>query len=203
MNGRAPNSSVTGFHSLVHRKARPNLWRDRAELSQSLNTSKRVTRSMLAAKAMVSKRATLSPVCPEGLARDASTANGVAMLLSVARSGYFLPGLICAICLISLATTSLGSGAYQSAPANFCPSASIHPRNALMVVAFFASWISLGTSSHVKVEMGYDFLPGALVMETRKSAGISLAVPAAASVTEARSALTKLPAAFLTSPDRK
>src|ERR1035438_9389281 len=85
MNGSAPNFSLTGFHSLVHRKAKPNLWRERAELLQSWNTSKTVTSSILAAKAIVSQRAIVSPVGPEVFAGNASTANGAAMLLSVAR----------------------------------------------------------------------------------------------------------------------
>ena len=38
--------------------------------------------------------------------------------------------------------------------------------------------------------------PGALVMETRKSSGMSFAAPAAAAVTPARSAFTNFPAAF-------
>ena len=47
---------------------------------------------------------------------------------------------------------------------------------------------------------GYAVLPGAFVMETRKSAGI-FGDEAAASVTASREAFTKLPAAFLTDPN--
>ena len=49
-----------------------------------------------------------------------------------------------------------------------------------MASRFVASWNFCGISSQVKLEIGYAVFPGALVMETRKSSGMSLAAPAAA-----------------------
>ncbi len=49
-----------------------------------------------------------------------------------------------------------------------------------------------GISSQVKLEIGYASLPGALVMETRKSAGMLL-TEAAAAVTLSRRSLHEVP----------
>src|ERR1700676_799430 len=92
------------------------------------------------------------------------------------------PYFTLAMALISLATTSLGSGAYVKAATIFCPSVSIQCRNPVMAFNLTGSLICSGMSSQVKVQIGYAFFPGASVMETRKSSGISLAAPAAAAV---------------------
>src|SRR5579859_8065568 len=56
-----------------------------------------------------------------------------------------------------------------------------------------------GISSQVKLLMGYAAFPGALVMETRKSSGMSF-TEAAAAVTDSRFAFTNWPAGFCTLP---
>ncbi len=56
------------------------------------------------------------------------------------------------------------------------------------------------SSSHVNEEIGYTPLPGALVIETRKSAGIWLAADVAAAVTDSTEALLNSPAMFWTDP---
>ena len=62
MNGKAPKSSVTGFHWEEVKNPHPNLWRDAAELTQSWCTSSTATTRMLAAKAKATQRAITSPV---------------------------------------------------------------------------------------------------------------------------------------------
>ena len=57
-----------------------------------------------------------------------------------------------------------------------------------------------GIKSQVKLDIGYAFSPGALVIETRKSSGMFCAAPAAAAVTESRSAFTKLASLILDRP---
>src|SRR5689334_22849810 len=96
----------------------------------------------------------------------------------------------------STATTSAGSFAYERGSAMDCPSVNIHCKNS--VIAFFlaGSWILDGINNHVKLEIGYASGPAAFVIDTRKSAGMSLDAAAAAAVTLARSAFTKLPDAF-------
>ena len=49
-------------------------------------------------------------------------------------------------------------------------------------------------------EIGYDWAPGAFVIDTRKSAGIFAAAAAAAAVVEAMDALTNWPSRFCTEP---
>lgn len=69
-----------------------------------------------------------------------------------------------------------------------------------MAFFFCESAILLEIKSHVKLEMGYAFPPGALVIETRKSSGIDFETSVAAAVTLDSSALTKFPDAFFTRP---
>ena len=59
-----------------------------------------------------------------------------------------------------------------------------------MTFSFVLSLNFSGIRSQVKLATGYAFSPGALVIETRKSSGIFWAAPAAAAVTESRSAFT-------------
>src|SRR5213078_65619 len=107
---------------------------------------------------------------------------------------------ISGIAFCSIATTSLGSLAYESASTMFCPSLSIHCRNSLSTFFFAWSWIFDGMSNHVKLEMGYASCRAASVIDTRKSAGIVFTAPAAAAVTLARSAFTGVPALLRTLP---
>ena len=53
---------------------------------------------------------------------------------------------------------------------------------------------------HVNDEIGYAPAPGALVIDTRKSAGMFAAAPAAAAVTDCSDARTNSPLAFCTDP---
>src|SRR5258706_9338693 len=87
------------------------------------------------------------------------------------------------IAFFSMATTSFGSFAKANASTIFWPSASIQCRNSVIAFFFIGSAILVGTSNQVKLEMGYAVFPAAFVTETRKSAGISFADPAAAAVT--------------------
>ena len=52
----------------------------------------------------------------------------------------------------------------------------------------------------MKEEIGYTPLPGAFVIETRKSGGIFPAASAAAAVTDETDAFTNSPAVFWTDP---
>src|SRR5579863_2352665 len=101
---------------------------------------------------------------------------------------------------LSFFTTSAGSGAYERASVIFCPSTNIHFRTLIIAERLAGFSIVLGISSQVKLEMGYAFLPGALVMDTRKSSGIVFAASAAAAVTLATLAFTKTPEEFFTRP---
>src|SRR2546425_11558554 len=91
----------------------------------------------------------------------------------------------------SLSTTSFGNFAYERFSAEPWPSVIAQLRNFFSASRFPASLNFSGISSQVKLEIGYAVLPGALVIDTRKSSGIVFTAPAAASVTLARSALTK------------
>src|ERR1035441_614019 len=99
----------------------------------------------------------------------------------------------------TFSTTFCGSGAELSWLVIFCPSLTIQSRKSAMIFPFFGSLAWTGIKSQVKLEMGYAVLPGAFVIETRKSAGI-FGDEAAASVTASSEAFTKLPAAFLIDP---
>src|SRR5271169_2351988 len=101
---------------------------------------------------------------------------------------------------VSFFTTSGGSGAYESASVIFCPSTNIHFRTPMIAERLAGSLIVLGISSQVKLEAGYAFLPGAFVMDTRKSSGMVFAASAAAAVTLATLAFTKAPEEFFTVP---
>src|SRR5690349_17974343 len=95
-------------------------------------------------------------------------------------------------------TTSFGSGAYLSSVAICWASGEIiHLRKSRMAFALAASGCSVCTSSQVKDEIGYASLPGALVMDTRKSVFLSNLALAAAAVTEASDGSTNSPAGFL------
>src|SRR6476659_9190711 len=88
-------------------------------------------------------------------------------------------------------TTSLGSDAYLSSVAIPCASGEIiHLRKSRMALALPASGMSGCTSSQVKDEIGYDSLPGALVIDTRKSVFWSNLALEAAAVTDASDAST-------------
>src|SRR5690242_4558975 len=91
-------------------------------------------------------------------------------------------------------TTSFGSGAYLSSVAICWASGEIiHLRKSRMAFALAASGCSVCTSSQVKDEIGYASLPGALVIETRKSVFLSNLALEAAAVTEASVASTNSP----------
>src|SRR5712691_751682 len=107
---------------------------------------------------------------------------------------------ICAIAFISLATTSFGSFAYDSASQDCWPSVIIHFRKSFTTSRFAPSVNFAGISSQVKLAIGYAAFPSGLVMETRKSSGMNFAVAAAAAETLAKSAFTKAPEEFLTFP---
>src|SRR5712675_3056313 len=61
---------------------------------------------------------------------------------------------ICAIAFISLATTSLGSFAYDRASQEFCPSVTIHFRKSFTTSRFAVSVNFAGISSQVKLAIG-------------------------------------------------
>ena len=99
----------------------------------------------------------------------------------------------------SFLTTLSGSGAYDSADVIFCPSVTIQFRKSARIFPCAGSFDCAGISSQVKLEIGYAFLPGASVIETRKSSGI-FGADAAAAVTPSSDAFKKTPAAFFTLP---
>jgi len=98
-----------------------------------------------------------------------------------------------------LCDNGLGQGgrrkAFRSCSA---PSFNIHFNKSVMAFFFAGSAILSGTRSHVKLEIGYESLPGALVMETRKSSGISLIAPAAAARDSSQAGLYENPGGFFT-----
>src|SRR5262245_30765682 len=98
----------------------------------------------------------------------------------------------------SIWTTLAGNGAYPSSLAYFWPSARAHLRKSSITFALSFSGGFSYSSSQVKDEIGYAFSPGAFVMETRKSGGMSVAAPAAAAVTVSGEAFTNIPEAFWT-----
>jgi len=111
------------------------------------------------------------------------TAHGHALLLHGPRGvGQFELALALA--------TALGLAA------SFWPSVRAHFMNSTMT----APWaLSLGASyrrSQVNDEIGYALSPGALVIDTRKSAGICFAAAAAAAVTVSVDAFTNFPFKF-------
>ena len=73
--------------------------------------------------------------------------------------------------------TSFGRGAYDSASAIDCPSASIHRRKSTIAFPFPASAMCAGTSSHVKLAIGYASVPAGFVIDTRTWAFETLDVP--------------------------
>src|SRR5215470_11648294 len=95
--------------------------------------------------------------------------------------------------------TLFGKGAYSSAVVMVWPLSTIQFRKSTNALCLPASVHSAGTSNQVKLLIGYASLPGALVMETRKSSGMSF-TEAAAAVTDSRLAFTKEPVAFCTLP---
>src|SRR6476661_10077996 len=96
-------------------------------------------------------------------------------------------------------TTSFGSGAYLSSVAIPCASGEIiHLRKSRIALALAASGMSGCTRSQVKDEIGYASLPGALVMDTRKSVFWSNLALESAAVTDASDASTNSPPVFLT-----
>src|SRR5438309_2464643 len=100
---------------------------------------------------------------------------------------------------LTLAATFSGSGAYESELVIFCPSVTTQFNRSDRVLPLLESFDCWGMSSQVKLEMGYASLPGAFVIETRKSAGI-FGAEAAAAVTPSNDALTNAPVRFLTLP---
>src|SRR5271165_3824047 len=97
-------------------------------------------------------------------------------------------------------TISRGNGAYPKAEHSFCPKLSIHLSSSRNASFFSAPLKSLGITHQVNVAIGYASLPSALVIETRKSAVISLAAALAAALTLAKFACTNSPALFRTAP---
>src|SRR5581483_5306706 len=108
--------------------------------------------------------------------------------------------LILASAAISSLTTSAGSGAYPRSAQYFWPSVNAHLTKSTIVFAIALSFGFSYSSSHVNDEIGYTPLPGAFVIDTRKSAGICFTASAAAAVTDSTDAFTSSPAAFLTVP---
>src|SRR5262249_44425798 len=157
-------------------------------------TSKTVTRTTVAANRNVIRRAISSPLRNrERNEREpvAGPAFGT-VVVDVATVVYWIE----VIAFNSFATTSLGSLAYSRSSVNFCPSVIAHFTKPFIASRLAASENFAGMSSQVNVEIGYAFFPGAFVMDTRKSSGIVFTAPTAASLTPARSAFTKTPAAF-------
>src|SRR6266403_2945426 len=148
---------------------------------------------MLAAAVNVSQYANASPARTR--CHKDRTGRAPDTTVEDAAIGYW----IFAITFCSFAMTAWGSAAYESAAVIFWPSVNIQARKSRIAFFLVASGILSGISSHVKLEIGYASLPGALVIDTRKSSGISLTLPAAA-VTLARLASTNAPAGFFTLP---
>src|SRR5260370_38212380 len=96
-------------------------------------------------------------------------------------------------CASSFSTTGWGIDPYERAPVYFWPSVSAHLRNFTTASPLALSFWVLYTNSQVNEEIGYESAPGASVIETRKSAGMLAAAPAAAAVTPARLAVIQLP----------
>ena len=71
-----------------------------------------------------------------------------------------------------------------------CPLSTIQKRKSFSIFPLLASAGLVGISNQVKLAMGYAFLPGGLVIEIRKSAGIF--TPSAAAVVLSKLALMKL-----------
>src|SRR5207253_2900631 len=88
----------------------------------------------------------------------------------------------------------------EEAPPEGRPPASIQARNFLIAAPFSASLMRAGTSSQVKLAMGYASAPAGSVIETRKSSGIFSAAAAAAAVTLSSVACTNFPLRLRTSP---
>src|SRR5947209_3502327 len=107
--------------------------------------------------------------------------------------------LICLIASFTFATMFSGSGAYVSVVVIFWPSVTIQLRKSARILPFAASFDCCGINNQVKLQMGYASFPGALVMDTRKSAGIFGADPAAA-VTPSSEAFKNVPAELRTLP---
>ena len=80
------------------------------------------------------------------------------------------------------------------------PRDSIHFKNSMRTAFFAGSSILSGTRSQVKLEIGYVSLPGALLIETRKSAGIVVETADAAAAMFGKPGLANTPAELRTRP---
>src|SRR5215472_16520418 len=196
MNGRAPKSPSTGFQVVVLKKPRPNLCLGKTESCHSSRTSRIDMRTTVAAKTKVIRRAISSPSLrrdrkerePEtgpALGRDVEA---VATLLNFGQSLLFLgdhflrePRVRKSFGVILTVTKHPG---YET----------------LDGVALGAVRELLGDEQPGKSGNGISSFPLGMVMETRKSAGISLTAPDAAAVTLASEAFRKTPSAFFTLP---
>src|SRR5271165_238733 len=100
--------------------------------------------------------------------------------------------------VFAFSTTSLGSGAYDSAEAIPSPLSSAQSTMSFTILPLVLSVGLVGTSSQVKLAIGYAVFPGGLVIDTRKSAGIF--TPAEAAVVLSKLALMNWPDEFFTLP---
>ena len=109
MNGSAPYSSVTGSHTRVTKKLKPNLCRASVELTHSSYTSSNVISTTIAAKIKVISRAISSPSRSLDKNEREPTAGSALGTVGFAVATSLFVYCTLLIACNSLSTTSFGS----------------------------------------------------------------------------------------------